>query len=121
MGFSVPNFNLNCNIWHPPATPPGAPSLTEKGNLAWGKRVSSSQGLYTGDSEPVMTLLLPPGTDVRGPQNASGPSAVEVPAGSGRFYTVIGVDDIGKGFPNEHRAASIAWTTAYGTWPAPIP
>lgn len=121
MGFSVPNFNITCNIWHPANVPPSAPDSTEDCNLAWGKRVSSYQGVISTPNEPIMTLLLPPATDIRGPQCAGGADVVEVPSGSGRFYTVLGVDDIGKGFANEHRAAMIAWTTAFGAWPTPIP
>jgi hypothetical protein len=121
MGFSVPNFNLDCNVWHLPSAPPAAPSLVVKANLALGRRISSYQGLYSPDNEPVMSLLLNPGEDVRGPQCTGGGSIVEVPAGTGRFYRVIGVDDSGKGFPNEHRVALIAWTTDFGQWPSPIP
>lgn len=121
MGFSVPNFNITCNIWRIASPPPAAPFSTEDCNLALGRRTSSYQGLYSSDREPVMSLLLPPGTDIRGPQSATGPDVVEVPAGTGRFYTVVGVDDSGKGWPNEHRVALIAWTSAYGNWPDPMP
>lgn len=121
MAFTVPTFNLTSNIWRSANPPPGIPDVVVSGNLAWGRRVSSYQGLVSGLNEPLMTLLLPPGTDVRSPACATGADTVEVPAGSGRFYIVIGVDDIGKGFPNEHRAAVLSWTSVFGFWPVPIP
>jgi hypothetical protein len=70
-----------------------------------------------------MVLLLPKGTDVRDELNATGRDGVECPAGSGRFYEVIFVDDIGKGFPNEHRGATMEKTFGPGPteWPTPIP
>lgn len=63
-------------------------------------------------------LLLPPLTDIQDCFNAGGPDTVEAPAGSGRFYLVDMVDDLGKGFANEHRFALMEKT---GTWPSPIP
>lgn len=120
MPFSVPNFNIPVNIWRQASGPPASPDVVEDANLAWGKRVSSYQGVISTPNEPVMTLLLPPGADIRGPQCSSGPDWVEAPAGSGRLYSVLGVDDIGKGFANEHRAAIIAWTDVFGSWPEPI-
>jgi hypothetical protein len=121
MGFSLPTFNISCNVWHLPNTPPAAPDSTEDCNLAFGRRVSSYQGVISIPNEPIMSLLLPPGTDVRGPQCGTGGDVIEVPSGTGRFYTVVGLDDSGKGFTNEHRVALLAWTADYGAWPAPIP
>lgn len=121
MSFTVPNFNLTFNAWHAPNVPPAIPDLVGICNLAYGRRTSSAQGLYLGENEPLMSLLLTPGSGVRGPQCVGGADVVEVPAGSGRFYSVIGVDDIGKGFPNEHRCATLAWSVAFGPWPSPIP
>jgi hypothetical protein len=46
---------------------------------------------------------------------------VEVPAGSGRYYEVVQVDDAGKGFPNEHRIAGLIATVDLGMWPVPYP
>jgi len=69
-----------------------------------------------------MTLLLPAGTDVRDAWCASGEDAVEVPVGSGRFYRALYVDDIGKGFSNEHRAVLLTKRgNALGLWPTPVP
>jgi hypothetical protein len=66
-----------------------------------------------------MNLLVPALTDVRGPQDPVGPDMVEVPAGSGRWYQVVFVDDIAKGFSNEHRTASIF--ALYASWTPPYP
>jgi hypothetical protein len=68
-----------------------------------------------------MTLLLPPGSDIRDGLTSTGYDAVEVPSGSGRYYTVIFVDDVGKGFPNEYRMAFLVKSDVNGDWPTPIP
>lgn len=121
MSFTLPTFNLPVNVWHGGNAPPAVPDLVTSGNLALGRRVSSYQGVISSPNEPIMSLLLPPGTDVRGPQVAGGADLVEVPASTGRYYTVVGLDDSGKGFPNEHRVALIAWTSSVAAWPTPIP
>lgn len=121
MPFNLPTFNLDVNIWRNASGPPAAPDVTVKGNLAWGRRVSSNQGIEDPQGEPFMTLLLPPGTDIRSSRTASGFDWVEAPAGTGRLYKTLGVDDIGKGFSNEHRAAILVATSNFGVWPSPIP
>lgn len=116
MAYVLPTFNLNVNVWRGPQTlpPGGAPDLTPIGNLAAGRRLPFDNTSAVLD----MYLLLPAGTDIRSSINATDPDVVEVPAGSGRFYLVAFVDDLGKGFANEHRFAVLLQT---GTWPAPIP
>lgn len=121
MGFSLPHFNITCNVWHAANVPPNPPDATFDCNLAFGKRTASYQGVISSPNEPIMSLLLAPRTDLRGPQSATGADVVEVPAGSGRFYDVVGVDDSGKGFTNEHRVGLLSWTKAYGAWPSPMP
>lgn len=119
MSFTVPQFNLLCDIWHAPFAPPGAPSASSICNLAFGRRTSPTIGV---SANGEMQLLLPPGTDVRTtPQGVASPDIIEVPAGSGRIYNVLQVDDIGKGFPNEHRIAILLATGAHGLWPIPMP
>lgn len=124
MAYVTPQFNLECTLYtsnivanlrldHVPC------------NLAFSKRVQIGQGI--GDPtfalSGVMFLLLPVGTDVRGPLNATGSDGVECPRGSGRWYVVGWVDDVGKGFPNEHRCAVLyqALVPPAGSWPTPIP
>jgi len=134
MAFTLPNFNLMCKIFE--VTPPTKVLRAEvECNLAYGKR-----GIwYLGTSFPsnidstfygnVMQLLLPAGTDIRDVSNGDYNDVVEVPSDSGRFYNVMGVDDAGKGFDNEHRIAIIIKTWGYSpnpaglpaTWPTPIP
>lgn len=87
----------------------------------YGRRTNQSS---TGGTSEVgvlvqgMNLLLPSLTDVRGPQDVDGEDVVECPQGSGRFYRVTFVDDIGKGYPNEHRTATLLaaqnWIPPYG-------
>ena len=127
MAFKLPSFNLLCNISQPDiAGTPAIPTLplrivNQACQLTYGRRVQvSSTGGTTqvGVLTLTMNLLLPKLIDVRGPQDVVSADMVEVPAGSGRWYTVVGVDDIGKGFSNEHRTASLyalpsSWTAPY--------
>lgn len=110
MAFRLPTFNLQCFMWrfgNATSNPPDASALC---NLAWGRRT------FAGDlatdplapALPFMTLLLPSGSDIVSDVDTAGsPDTVEVPAGTGRFYTVHYVDFIGCGFPNEHLGAVI--------------
>jgi len=117
--YEQPTFNLTCNLKTGPLHT--VTRLSPICNLAWGRRVNvASTGGTSEIGVPLVTvtLLLPALTDIRGPQSSGGPDLVEVPAGSGRTYLVAMVDDIGKGFANEHRAAVLQQT---GIWPTPIP
>lgn len=111
MAYVVPQMPLDVNCWHNGAAEPpvGAPDATFKGNLCWNRRVAVPSTGGTGAlGIPLftMTLLVLKDTDIRGKlSTATGADTVEVPAGSGRFYEVLYVDDIGKGFSNEHRGA----------------
>ncbi len=114
--FSLPTFNVSVSIWRSTAIPPGGPpAVIVMGNLAWGRRSAPlvSVGQSTG-----MTLLLPALTDVRGDDGLALGDIVEVPSGSSRFYHADYVDDIGKGFLNEHRAAVLRHGSP---WPVPTP
>jgi hypothetical protein len=118
MGFTVPTFNLSVNVWRSGGTPPAPPDLVLFGNLAWGKRVQTGMADFDTLLSERIQLLLPAGSDVRSVVCAATADNVEVPAGSGRVYFVMFVDDIGKGFSNEHRVAVLQQRP---TWPAPIP
>lgn len=117
--YTIPTFNLLINIWRGTTPITNPPDVTTMGNLAWGNRINNmTSRTYTGGTPTVthnsaaMTLLLPKLTDIRGLIPAFGQGdTVEAPAGSGRYYTTLYVDDIGKGFANEHRAAIISMTT----------
>jgi hypothetical protein len=118
--YTLPSFPLTCNIWHDPTVPPlDLPDVVSTCNLAWGKRVAVPSTGGTGSiGVPLMTmtLLLPPRTDLRGDPFLLACDIVEVPASSGRLYRVAFVDDIGKGFANEHRAGILAQVL-----PMPVP
>jgi len=127
MSYRLPAFPLLCNIATPPApgvasipTPPYRLNLV-KCQLTYGRRVNVASTGGTGvPGIPLlaMSLLLPKLTDIRGPQDSVSFDMVEVPAASGRWYWTAAVDDIAKGFANEHRTAAIfalakAWIAPY--------
>lgn len=126
MAFHLPTFNLTCNIDtmpvpDVPGIPPGPYRIQAAPcQLTYGRRTNSMSTGGTnaqGALAQGMNLLLPMLTDVRGPQDTVSPDMVEVPAGSGRWYSVYFVDDIGKGFTNEHRSAGLL--AFFGSWLAP--
>ena len=120
MGYTLPVFNLTCNIWRNGIAVTNPPAVISSCNLALGRRVGQVQGLVAlgGDGQGAMWLLLPIGTDIQDVKNGIGPDRVEVPAGSGRYYNSVWVDDIGAGFANEHRFAELI---GVATWPLPFP
>jgi hypothetical protein len=135
MAFTVPDFNLTCNIFTGPFAT-RVLRLASVCNLARGRRVLANAGDYTtllGQAAGGAYLLLPAGTDVRDVSQGSAyeyPSQdiIEVPAGSGRWYGCIGWEDVGKGYPNEFRIAQLSKLGSYlgGTfagsdWPIPGP
>jgi len=121
MAFTEPTYNINVNIWrfgNATTNPPDANSIA---NFAWSRRVSfhSGAGRAAQDWFPTMTLLLPSGTDIIGDINSNGsPDTVEIPAASGRYYSVIYVDYIGMGFDNEHLGAVVKMILGEGP---PVP
>ncbi len=127
MAFVIPEFPLTVNVFTGNNISVAA-RLQCPGNLAWGKRSGNTGfGISTpGFNNPfpwTMDLLVPALTDIRDFGTSSGTAdALEIPAGSGRFYLAFHVDDIGKGFPNEHRCAIVAKRVGpLGFWPTPIP
>jgi len=131
MAFTLPDFNLTCDIYTGPWLTKSL-RLSSDCNLAFGRRVSFFSFDYGANFAPshgLATLLLPALTDIRDGSCNGQQDVVEVPAGSGRWYMAIGVDDAGKGFPNEHRWAHLSKiyeemnTIAFAGlhWPTPIP
>lgn len=135
MAFSVPDFNLTCDIYTGPYDTRVLRVSAVPCNLAMGRRVQMDFHDPTGFGFGAGTaaLLLPSLTDIR--DNAQLSPAhpnydiVEVVPGSGRWYVVNSVDDVGKGFVNEYRFAflsklssnsGLANTTGL-FWPVPMP
>lgn len=130
MSYVLPQFNLLCNVSSGVggglqyAVPGGLPRLTNLlCALVYGTRVNVATSGGTGQpGVPVqcMSLLVPAFTDVRGLENQLGScDAVECPSGSGRWYSAVWVDDIGKGWPNEHRTVMLL--PMVGVWFPPYP
>jgi hypothetical protein len=130
-GFRLPTFNLVANVWRLAGTGGNyaAPDVVVACNLSLGERMNITKPVLAGQPTPaqLMWLLVPKLADVRSNFNGAQPDLVEVPAGSKRFYEVDWVDDIGKGFLNEHRAAVLRFftagntTLAGGPFPVPVP
>ena len=127
MSFTVPTFNLEANLytgWNL-VSDWGPLRATVKCNLAWGRRFQNyAQNGNFEAGVPTMSLLLPAGTDIRDGSQVGGlADGVECPAGSGRWYGVVGVDDVGRGFLNEFRVALLIKSPGphLEPWPVPIP
>jgi hypothetical protein len=128
MAFRLPNFNLTCLIWRNGMAGGNylLPDVTSPCNLSPGRRVIAL-GQPPDDvtfSAVPMELLLPALVDIRAHWNGLTADAVEVPAGSKRFYSVFHVDDTAKGFANEYRLALMRYfnngSLPFG-FPAPLP
>jgi hypothetical protein len=120
MAFRLPTFNVAVNIWRFGNATTNPPDVVTTGNLAIGRRVGVLLA-YTSTSvtEPGGAwLLLPANTDIRDNKAPAGADTCEVPAGTGRFYSVVWVEDLGLGFFNEHRFAEVV---GLGPWPLPFP
>lgn len=126
MTFRVPAFPLTINVWQaqggqiPP--PSGKPTAVLRAQLRLLK-AAYLVSLAAAGGSPIMVLYLPKFSDVRPPHaNGVRGDAVEVPASSGRFYSVLAVDDVAKGFPNEYRFAAVQYNpNRSGWWPFPTP
>lgn len=130
MAFSLPAFNLTVDIYSGPWLT-RVLRVSSLGNLAFGRRTNiqfgSEELAYPVRATEVL-LLLPPLTDIRSSLTSGQADMVECPSGSGRWYQVLAVEDIGKGFPNEHRAASLFQASFYVDntafaglfWPVPM-
>lgn len=115
MSFVVPQMPLSCNIWlhfQPGVSTYASPDVTISCNLTPGKRVfmnTDNLRIYSTDGRTVfgqcVELLLPKLGQISAGSPAKTPSVVEVVPGSQRMYWVVYVDDVGKGFANEHRMA----------------
>lgn len=138
MGFTTPTFNLPFHLWRQPLTVGGLPRSSGMCNLSVGQRQTlnlDTSVFVTGYVTGVQGLMVPAGYDIAGILTdpvSYGEDIVEVPGGSGRFYVVLTVVDVGKGFGNEYRLAVIAQLNqamilftgnpwAAPAWPVPTP
>ena len=135
MAFSVPTFNLVCNIYTGPWLTKVLRIADCPCNLALGRR--SQKWMFIDTYIDYMSvnpnLLLPALTDIRDLSTVSPAGAyadiVECPSGTGRWYWVNSVDDVGKGFDNEYRMAGLQKILEFmdpvnyagAKWPTPIP
>lgn len=128
MPFNLPTFNLAVNLWRPDHTPGTDPvDLTFMGNLNLGLRayvqvdpetILDGTSLYPAQFLMVY-LLCPALTDIRGPGgNLAFPllgDYVQVGHALPTLYRTMMVEDVAKGFANEHRLAVLYRQTT--VWP----
>jgi len=132
--YTVPDFNLAVNhlrLSAPYDFSTGVSLSSFMANLrAFGRfpRPGFNAPVNSGSGYDAMTLLCPASTDIRDHHCTGQPiDMIEAPAGSGRWYVVFSVDDVGKGFSNEYRYASLMKYSNNPVianmpfWPAPIP
>lgn len=122
MAFRTPAMPLTANYWTNPPNPPPTPGGTLRTVSCQLRLMKTAMlnAVSSGFQVGCCLLLVPKGTDIRMPGFSWNATIVEVPAGSGRFYSVQSVDDVAKGFSNEYRvAALITYNTLVGCWPAP--
>lgn len=121
MAYIIPPMPLTCGVFDDTGIVPVL-RLTCPCNLSMGVRTLTGASGGTSTIGVVFStpyLLLPALTDIRDIYSSPlAADSVEVPSGSGRFYTVVQVDDFGKGFANEHRFAVLV---KLPPWPVPIP
>lgn len=109
MAYVLPTFNLLANVWHAydaTLTNYASPDATVLVNLSPGKRtmVAADPGFTSSILYNfVMEMLVAKDTDIRTSNETTLADLIECPKDTGRFYAVRYVDDIGKGFANEHR------------------
>lgn len=145
MAYTIPSFPLAVRIWRSTSLVVNPPDVSAMGNLVSSRpdadpfpgigigTLAQRQvaGAYWGR---FATILLPRLTDVQPPNSTTNGDVLECPAGTGRYYFVVWVDDTGKGFANEHRYAYVvalqtpAMVGLFGNpcgittaWPVPFP
>lgn len=122
MAFVLPTFNQTADIytWNP-AGPPTVIRFNVECQIRPPAMTNASAAVVSASSHCGMVLLVPKETDIRDFYTTPGnnPDVIECPPGSGRKYIAYFVDDVAKGFANEHRFVILQ---KYGfSWPIPIP
>ena len=124
MGYKVPTFNNQANVWHNQLLGPnpiGPPVAMIVCQLRWCGKGPSESLITSGGWQQGWSVLCPKGTDLRDIFNdplKTTYDTIECPPGTGRYYSVSIVDDVARGFANEYR---IAYLLKTGVWPIPIP
>lgn len=124
--YGLPDFNLEFYLWHGKLLneiPTGAPDVIGDAALVCWKLQGYANNVHLADigyfdaMYYFPELLTPALTDIRDVFQGTGYDIVEVPSGSGRFYSVLAVEDVAKGHPNEFRKAAMRKII----WPTPAP
>lgn len=118
MAFVLPTFNLEYNVWHGPHNPHTHPADASGDCQLRGVNQTSATVNPTADLAAGNYALFPPLEDIRDIHTLNGSDIIEIPKDSERYYLVLNVDDVAKGFTNEHRYAVL---TKWDVWPVPIP
>lgn len=97
MAFTLPIFNLVCNLWRPPATTSDPPTSSPDCQLYYPSRSTLPIEVPSADDfSPAAWIRFPWGTDVRVGD------ILEVAAADGYFYEVRFVDRMHRGFANQY-------------------
>ena len=135
MAYVVPAMPLFTQVWHnydPAVSAYASPDANTPCNLSPGKRtfnsfIAPATTFMSITCYPFpMELLVPALSDYRPTSAGVLPDVIECPKNSLRFYVVAYVDDIGKGFANEHRLVMMYRflqdaVFIDGTFPVPVP
>lgn len=119
-----PQFPLLANVWHtgnPVTDPPDLANIkAELRATVTHRQVTSTLTLNRGNI--TRFIYFEKHTDVRAIWPSGFGDVVELPAGSRRYYDIVDVEDVAKGFPNEFRIAAVTVTTnVTPPWPVPYP
>jgi len=124
MAFTLPNFNIVCQLWHYPRDPTSGPADQSDVPCNFSTSRATLMGRDTANMVGVdlmyRALRVPATVDIRctamGP--GLGPDIVEVPQGTGAYYQVQDLATMGQGFPNAHR---YCWVVPAPGFPLPTP
>lgn len=120
--FSPPIMPLTLRIYDAPiGSPLAPPRVTTPCQLYYAKPYSavSFGGSQQLPENWVRFLLVPAGTDIRGPNGIYVGDTVDLAERPHWFYFVRDVDDRWKGFPNEYRMAVAIPAPVSWVWPMP--
>jgi hypothetical protein len=126
MPYRLPAFNLTVRIFASPP-PLTVPRVITTGNLSPGYRSFAAvpvSGVAPAILQDEAYLSVAKGVDIRGASSTYIGDMVECPTGTGRYYRVLHVEDVAKGFPNEYRRATMVQNLVGGNgpvWPVPTP